>query len=362
MDNNLKDIFELNHDPMLAVEGGRVVCANKAAHDLYGQDVTGKSVVGLVPDHALVQKSDSFVTTAIIEGKEFTAEVRKSEDTTYISLIPVRKSADPTELISDFLINSMLSSLFNTGLALDMLRNDAQGLADKAMERHMALLSHNYYCLRHSLINLNTALMLRNGNMHLSRRTVDLGQICSELVSTVSILTAKKNIRIEFSNATGELLAVLDPERTEQLILNILSNSLQSFSDGGIVTLKLERSGSMALISIDDNGRGIPAEKLGRIFSCYEQELSPAGLSDSSNGGLGLYVARGIAERHGGALIIESREGLGTSVRILLPLGAEDMGSFESGGIALPGRGMTGILTDLAFVLDSDCYTDKYLD
>lgn len=362
MDNKIKDIFELNHDPMLAVENGRVVCANKAAHALYGGDVTGKSVVGLVPDHALVQKSDSFVTTAIIEDREFTADLRKSGDTTYISLIPTRRPADPTELISDFLMNSMLSSLFNTGLALDLLRNDVQGVAGKGMEKHMALLSHNYYCLRHSLVNLNTALMLRSGNMHLSRRTVDLAQICSELVSTVSILTARKNVKIEFPNAPAELFATIDPEKTEQLILNIIANSLQNSPEGGRITLKLEKSGNMAIISIDDSGRGIPAEKMGRIFSCYEQELSPASLSDSSNGGLGLYVARGIAERHGGALIIESREGLGTSVRILLPLGAEHLGKFESGGMELPGRGMTGILTELAFVLDSECYTDKYLD
>lgn len=362
MDNKIKDVFELNHSPMLAVEKGRISYANKAAERLFEQELIGRSAAGLLPDHILAERSPEFVCSALIGDRSFSASVRRSREALYVSLFPAPKPDSNTDFVSDHLMNTLQSSLFNIGLAIDRVRAYSGSTEGAKTAEYLSILSHNYYSLRHALNNLNTAIALKDDKLFLSRKPVDLAQLCSEVVTTVSHLVKKKNITLEFSTPIGELLAYLDPEKTERVILNILCNSCSHTQPGGKVTLRLEKSGDNALIAIDDKGCGIPAELMSNIFSRYEEPLSHSTLKYPSTGGLGLGIAKGITEKHGGAMIIESREGVGTSVRILLPLNTSYMATLESSGMPYSNFGMSMILTELATLLDHECYTEKYMD
>ena len=139
----------------------------------------------------------------------------------------------------------------------------------------------------------------------------DLGDVALPPEEPVGVLlreAAKAAIRVR-----GRLRRVLE---------NLLANALKFSPGGGDVRVTLERSdgpeGSRAVISVQDQGIGVPAGEVERIF---EPAFRASNVSSEMEGfGLGLAGAKQIVERHGGRITLQSRENVGTSVAIDLPV------------------------------------------
>ncbi len=361
MDNNMKAVFELGRAAMLAVEGGKIIHANSRAEEIFGRSLIGASPVGIIPDHILANDSPNFVSSAIIGDKAYCAQAARLQGRLYVSFEPERSHSHSSVVLSDALLSSMLSTIFNIGMVIDRVSAETANSGSEKLESYLAILNHNYFRIRHSLSNLSTAINLKNGSLPFFFRAVDLACICSEIVSTVSVLCGNKGITIDFSTQHGELFAWADGEKIERILLNLISNSLWHTPAGGRISVGLEKSGDTAYISVDDTGCGIPAADMAELFTAYDRELDLTKLSESG-GGFGLCVARGLAEAHEGAIIIESREGKGTSVRVMLPLRSASLSVLESPPENYTNAGMSLILTELATVLGSESYTSKYLD
>lgn len=116
-----------------------------------------------------------------------------------------------------------------------------------------------------------------------------------------------------------ELPAVhADPERVTQLLSNLVGNALKFTPAGGRVEVRVQPYGEGALVSVIDNGEGIPDDQLPRVFDRFFQ-VSNSRMGARHGAGLGLPIARGIVEAHGGTIWIESAQGRGTTVRFTLP-------------------------------------------
>jgi PAS domain S-box-containing protein len=110
-----------------------------------------------------------------------------------------------------------------------------------------------------------------------------------------------------------------DPDRLVQVVTNLLSNAAKYSPPGEAVRVKVERDGSNVRLSVTDRGPGVPEAFRDRIFTRFAQADS----SDTrikGGTGLGLYIAREIAERHGGRLWFESPQGGGAAFHLELPL------------------------------------------
>lgn len=361
MDEKMKAVFELSTSPMLAVESYKIIHANSRAEALFGGSLAGRTAVDIVPGHILDNRSASFVASAAIGGSSWCVCAARVDSVLLLSFSPDGgRHSGSSDFLSDKLLNSMLSSLFTAGLAIDRLRNCIGDTGNPKLEGYFSILNHNYFCLRRSLQNLRTAIDLKCGELHYCSSTIDLARLCSELVSTVSQLCRGKGIEIEFSTPHGSLYAEADREKLERILLNLISNSLAHTPKGGRIGLGLEKSGGCAYISVRDNGCGIPTAKMANLFTRFEQ--TGIDLSELPTGGLGLGVSRGLAEGMGGALIIESREGHGTSVRLMLPLSSGGDLRLESPSPEPPTPGMWLVLTELSGVLDGEYYSQKYTD
>jgi signal transduction histidine kinase len=115
-----------------------------------------------------------------------------------------------------------------------------------------------------------------------------------------------------------DLVGYADPVRLRQAVENLLSNAIQHSPEGVPATMTLRRetreSREWALIHVHDQGPGISPEALPTLFNRFEKGNGSSGL------GLGLYLARGIAEAHGGTLLVESELNQGSSFYLSLPL------------------------------------------
>jgi CheY-like chemotaxis protein len=112
-----------------------------------------------------------------------------------------------------------------------------------------------------------------------------------------------------------------DPDRVQQVAWNLLSNAVKFTPVEGRISVAAERAGAMIELSVADNGPGISAAFLPRVFDRFSQQN--AGIAREHGGmGLGLAIVRHITELHGGSVHVESEEGVGARFRVRLPIAA----------------------------------------
>lgn len=159
------------------------------------------------------------------------------------------------------------------------------------------------------------------------------GDIKNTIQGTVQVFTpVAKTKKVELSTIIDDNLPMVsyDPIRIGQVLNNFLSNSLKFTPEGGKITVSVKSQARGAneneiIISVSDTGIGIPKEKQGQLFSKFAQVSQSSGqqpLAPQSGTGLGLYIAKGIIEAHGGSVSLESEEGQGTTISFTLPIEA----------------------------------------
>jgi len=139
----------------------------------------------------------------------------------------------------------------------------------------------------------------------------------SVIETTLAFLTEKFSRRgIEIQTEVDSAPSVLgDPERLQQLFLNLFMNAVDAMPEGGRLRIRLKTTADDEIqIAVADDGQGIPERDLPRIFEPFFTSKEAG-----TGNGLGLMVAKGIVKDHGGSMKVESEQGRGTEFQILLP-------------------------------------------
>ncbi len=164
---------------------------------------------------------------------------------------------------------------------------------------------------------------ITRGKLELRPRQVLLTDVVANAVEAVSafIETQRHELRIEAR--AQDLLVQGDPERLAQILSNLLLNAAKYTESGGQITLSLDRENDEAIIAVQDNGVGIPAQALEQVFEMFSQVRS--GEVHSSDGlGIGLSLVRTLVHMHGGTVRAFSEgPGRGARFTVRLPLVVE---------------------------------------
>ncbi|MFZ1794131.1 MAG: HAMP domain-containing sensor histidine kinase, partial [Anaerolineae bacterium] len=154
--------------------------------------------------------------------------------------------------------------------------------------------------------------------LKLVREEVDAPAMLSDVQRQVQRIADDRKISVKVGAAAGAVFA--DVTRLRQILLILMDNALRHTKPGGSVTLEAAERGAMTEISVSDTGEGIAPDDLLRVFERFYQ----ADTSHTTKGsaGLGLSIARGLVEAHGGRIGIESAIGQGTRVNVILPASA----------------------------------------
>jgi PAS domain S-box-containing protein len=179
--------------------------------------------------------------------------------------------------------------------------------------------------LRH-MVRLVDDLMevsrITRGKVELRREPVDLVGIISSAVETSRPLIEQGKHQLEISLAGESLVLDADAVRLIQVFANLLNNAAKYTDAGGLIHVTTRRDGADAVISVQDNGAGIPDDMLGKIFDLFTQADRTAGRAQGGLG-IGLTLVRSIVTLHGGS--IEARSagaGRGSQFVVRLPLAA----------------------------------------
>jgi PAS domain S-box-containing protein len=157
------------------------------------------------------------------------------------------------------------------------------------------------------------------GRLRVSPRTVDPRALIAEALEALQpiAVTAGVTLRATYEDDLPEVQA--DPERMIQVLSNVVGNALKFTLSGGRVDLRVVRARQGIEIRVTDTGEGIEPAQLPHVFDRFFQAARGARTGPRQGAGLGLPIACGIVEAHGGTIGIESVPGEGTTVTIALP-------------------------------------------
>jgi signal transduction histidine kinase len=159
---------------------------------------------------------------------------------------------------------------------------------------------------------------IESGELHLEREKVDLVELVERSVHLNRVLAGRKNIALEFQPISLPKLH-LDPNKIAQVFNNLLSNAIKFSYPGSEVQVTLEESGGQAVVSVADEGQGIPEEDFEKLFKPYAK-ASVRSTDGEESTGLGLVIVRKIVDGHGGKIWVESEVGKGSTFHVKLPI------------------------------------------
>jgi len=161
--------------------------------------------------------------------------------------------------------------------------------------------------------------MVQSGAIRLDLQRSDLAVLIRKTVTTNHVLADKKRINIVFEQLCQLEPLVFDRRKFEQVLHNLLSNAIKFSHPGTRIDVRLERDVDCVLISIADQGVGIPRSEVDMLFRPF-QKTSARSTGGEGSTGLGLAIVRNIVDKHGGRIWCESEVGQGSTFRISLPI------------------------------------------
>ena len=165
--------------------------------------------------------------------------------------------------------------------------------------------------------DLGTLARMDEGRLHLQIEPLDAADLVREAGRDAQLLAGQRRLEIR-AWAEDHLPVAGDPVRLRQLLVALLDNAVRYTPDGGRIEIEGRRADGRVEVRVSDTGPGIPPEHLPRVFERFYR-VDPSRSRSRGGTGLGLPIARGIAEAHGGSLRAESKQGKGTTFIVSLP-------------------------------------------
>jgi signal transduction histidine kinase len=194
--------------------------------------------------------------------------------------------------------------------------------ADMAQERRtefLDLMSQEVARLERLVAEQLELARLDAGALVLEREPVDLGELASEVAASRRLLAEREGVTLVAAPTATTVMVDADAARVEQILLILLDNAIRQTPSGGKISLGVSCDGSDGTLSVRDTGTGIPLDAQQFVFDRFYQ----ADPSREGQGlGLGLAIARGLADAHGGSIEVRSAPLVGTVFTVRLPLAA----------------------------------------
>jgi CheY-like chemotaxis protein/anti-sigma regulatory factor (Ser/Thr protein kinase) len=170
---------------------------------------------------------------------------------------------------------------------------------------------------------------MQSGRAPLTYRSCDLEDLARQAIDAMTPMAeaAKVQLLLEAGPAQIEV----DPDRLQQVLTNLLSNAIKFSPAGAQVSVSIERLLDGVTISVKDNGRGIPKDKLESIFDRFQQ-VDASDARQKGGTGLGLAICRTIVMQHGGRIWAERNADRGSTFRMFLPSVTREADILRLGG------------------------------
>jgi PAS domain S-box-containing protein len=329
---------------------GRVVSVNHRFEELFGSastDVEGKQIADLQPlieqvfvDPAAVGErmtaTDDEVkrTTAIVAQKWpqerqlalFSTAVESDGRTigTLYGFRDVTQERELDRMKTEFV--SQVSHELRTPLTAikgftDLILDGDAGDVNEEQSEYLGIVKSNADRLVALINDLLDVSRIESGRIQLKLADVDLRAILEMVIATMRPLLEGKQQRLTLTVEPGLPIAYCDHDRTVQVTTNLVSNAHKYTQAGGSIEVSVARRGDFIVVAVRDNGMGIAAEDIPRLFSRFFR-VDNSLTREIGGTGLGLSIVKSIVEMQGGEVSLESEPGKGSTFAFTVPVAA----------------------------------------
>jgi two-component system phosphate regulon sensor histidine kinase PhoR len=328
----LDEILDGVPEGLLVTTADRVpTYANRAFRELFDVDRAASTaeLLALVRKpqvHEVLGRATAGAVGPPIEvsvgGREISVVARQLEGQPEILLIArdVTASNRLTRMRRDFVTN--LSHEIKTPLAI--IRGAAETLEEAgpadtvATGRFVRRIVEQIYRMEDLLKDLLTLSRLESPEASQHRQPCDLAAISQRAIELLAPLAGRAQIALRSEIGAVPALAG-DGKALERLVQNLVVNAIQYNREGGHVTLRLQPCAGSIVLEVEDDGVGIPAAELPRIFERFYRVDKGRGRAEGGSG-LGLAIVKHVAQTHGGTVEVRSEVDRGATFRVVFPL------------------------------------------
>jgi two-component system sensor histidine kinase BaeS len=177
---------------------------------------------------------------------------------------------------------------------------------------HIAPLLEETKVLARLIDDLRTLSLAESGALALHREPTDIAAVARDVVAAFSEQARRGAVELG-SSAEGPTTVGADPVRVREVLVNLVANALRYTPPAGSVSIAVRANGGGVEVTVRDTGSGIAPDAVSGIFDRFSRS------TDSPGAGLGLAIAKGLVEAHGGSIRAESASGQGTRIVFTLP-------------------------------------------
>lgn len=201
-----------------------------------------------------------------------------------------------------FNIQGYIDTLLNGGLEDDKINVDYLKRAERSTDRLINIID-----------DLETITQLESGGLHLDMDIFDIANLCRDIYAALELNASRKNIKLELAKRYDKPVNVrADKFRIRQVLVNLITNSIKYGKDNGTTLITLSYLNDDVIVEISDNGDGIAARHLPRIFERFYR-IDKGRSREQGGTGLGLAIVKHIIEAHEKSIKVESEPGKGTT-------------------------------------------------
>lgn len=294
-------MLDLMTRPAFCVSGGTVTRVNDAARRRTVTEGTpiGDLLVTGAREYREFRDGCLYLTLSL-SGIPCGASVTRMED---CDIFLLEQDEDQAELQAMALaaqeLRQPLTSVMTVADRLFPLTGED---ADPAMQDQVARINRGLFQMLRIISNMSDAYRYCQDTVS-RQETRDICGILEELFSAAAPLIAHTGMQLRFTGLNEPVYCLVDAEKLERAVNNILSNAVKFAPKGGTIDAKLSRTGNMLYLTVQDSGSGVPGDLRSSVYSRFRRE---PGLEDSRYGiGLGMVLIRSAAAAHGGTVLME---------------------------------------------------------
>jgi signal transduction histidine kinase len=215
--------------------------------------------------------------------------------------------------------HELRTSLTSIAGYVEMLREEQAGPLTPAQAAMLEAVDRNIARLQHAIEDALTISKIESGTFRTTRQPVNLVEVTAEAIKALRPVAAASGLTLRLDSPGGPVIVAGDPGQLGRLVMNLLANAVMFTSGGGRITAGAEACGEVATMTVRDTGTGTPASQRPAVGI---RALRASRAKDERIPGtrLGLLIARTIVANHGGELVVNSRDGQGTTVTARIPL------------------------------------------
>jgi two-component system phosphate regulon sensor histidine kinase PhoR len=187
---------------------------------------------------------------------------------------------------------------------------------DRTREEFLRVVEEEADRLTRLIADILDVSKIESGRLELKKRDFDIVQLVNIVTDRIQSQTQDHRIKLDTDQTAASVNG--DPDKIEQVLMNLLDNAIKYSPDGGDILITLEVGRRMLELAVCDNGVGIPEDHLTSIFEKFHRVDNTA-TREIYGTGLGLYVTKSIIESHGGTIWAESQMEKGSSFHFTLP-------------------------------------------